>query len=472
MALPVQNYLLNKTMQLPSSIKKEEILIFLYNSSFVKLIKKYNLNLMNATKKQLICILNVLRESNPIPCLIKPDIPCNKYSLEQLDNFWQSQCKDLQQFAQQRPTTKKQYCSLLNQRLDKFLLKPVYNVPSSITKLIKKVDSKNTSSIAPKAGSSDITIKNLVLDRVSNERLFKDIYANTLEFKKYPFSLNSFKQASYNKNLRYFTQECFDWLKMQNEYLLRLPWDDKLRIIGYTHGGDKILNSYILGSLDYTQIYSRFSDYRDDRIFPLAFDFFMDSYNYKSSDEWMYSMIPEKKRTYELGVRFYNVFDDLHPKQITFNWQTYETIYRFVDAIRYKISEEAWERWIKSCIVGITQVINDAPSTPKSSFFVYRGVNDSSFLKFDSSNVFTNDLFMSTSLKIDIAYGFKNPKSKCCVFEIKVNPNSKCLFISPMSYYPTEYEILFAPGQHLLKTKQAQVDSNDRMLITNFTLLN
>lgn len=153
------------------------------------------------------------------------------------------------------------------------------------------------------------------------------------------------------------------------------------------------------------------------------------------------------------------------------NYAAYNLIYKFMDVVASKIKPQGWNRWVESFIDKVTKIINKSPPTPKDSFYIYRGVQDKSFVTFDSKNVFTNNLFMSTSLLIDVAYSFKS-NSKCCVFEMQVLQNTQCLFITPISNYSDELQILFAPGRHLLKTGTEHLDSENRMWITNFTILN
>jgi hypothetical protein len=474
----IKNYLNNKSSILPSSVTKEDIIDYLYNSPDTRFLQKYNFDFTQATKKQLICILDALRNKNPLKCMIDITRPCGdnltkfsklpQYSLKQLEGLWQSQCKNLEQFKHQRPKTVKDYCSLLRNRYDKYLLSPVDDVPPAIKKIIAKV-SKDTS--LPGVYPATISIKLLYLVRYDNSELFRLLYNNGFEIFKQNFSLDKFKQKiSINKNLHNFTPECFAWLQTQNDFLLNLPWNDKIRIVSYTYGGDKICNSYMLRSLNAKTIMDKFDRYERQRIFPLAYEIYTDLLTYASYADWMDSLIYGIYTNQLLSKIFEFTFDALKSVE-SYNFRAYTMIYKFMEQNANMIKPQAWNKWVESLIQGITQIINKAPSTPKDSFYVYRGVKEKSFVKYDSKNVFTNNLFMSTSLSIDMAYQFSNRYS-CCIFEMQVLQNTKCLFISPLSYFTEELEILFAPGRHLLKIGKDHLDSDNKMSITNFTILN
>jgi len=471
----IKNYLNSKSSIVPSSVTKEDIIDYLYNSSDTSFLQKYKLDFIKATKEQLICVLEILQDKLHKKCLINITRPCDnftkfsklpQYSLKQLEDLWQSECKNLEQFKHQRPKTVKEYCSLLRNRYDKYLLLPVDDVPPAIKKIIAKV-SKDTT--VPSVLSATISIKLLNPKLYDNNQLFRLINTNGFTIFEMNFSLDKFKQRSINKNLHNFTPECFAWLQIQNDFLLNLPWKDKIRIVGYTYGGDKICNNYILKSIDYKNIMDKFYEYEREYIFPLAFEIYLDSIKYASYADWMDSLIPVSEHA-GLSMIFELTFDAL--KSVEYNYRAYMTILKFIDLVANKIKPQGWNKWIESFIQGITQIINKAPSTPKDSFYVYRGVKNASFVTLDSRNVFTNNLFMSTSLSIDVAYEFKSNYSKCCIFEMQVLQNTKCLFISPLSYFPEEFEILFAPGRHLLKIGRDHQDSDNKMLITNFTILN
>lgn len=475
----IHAYVIDKHSQLPDFVTREDIIYYLDKSPDTSFLQKYKLNFKKATKQQLLCVLGKLQDYLHLKCLINISRSCGdnkikfsfskqpQYSLKQLENLWQSQCKHIEQFKHQQPKTVNQYCSLLRNRYDKYLLQAVFKVPPATKKIIAKVNKDTT---LPSVHSSKISIKLLKISQYDNRELFKRIDTNGFSIFEQSFSLDKFKQKSTNKNLHNFTPECFAWLQTQNDFLLNLPWKEKIRIVGYTYGGDKICNNYILGSIDYKKITNKFHDYERLYIFPLAFEIYIDFLKYASYTDWMNSLIPVKVHA-AFRKMFKLTFDALQLVP-SYNYAAYNLIYKFIDAVAPKIKPQGWIRWIESFIEEITKIINKAPPTPKDSFYVYRGVQDKSFVTFDSKNVFTNNLFMSTSLSIDVAYGFKNPLSKCCVFEMQVLQNTQCLFITPVSYFSDELEILFAPGRHLLKTGTEHLDSENRMWITNFTILN
>lgn len=84
----------------------------------------------------------------------------------------------------------------------------------------------------------------------------------------------------------------------------------------------------------------------------------------------------------------------------------------------------------------------DAAPRIKKSITVYKGKN--------SSNVYSDKSYISTSKNIEAAYDFSG--TKCCILVITVTPGSKVLDISYLSRYKDENEILLDRGGSLFVT--------------------
>lgn len=245
------------------------------------------------------------------------------------------------------------------------------------------------------------------------------------------------------------------WFNRNDEYIKQLSKQDIFTLIGYTNYSHIFLQPFFLGTKTETafennMIYSPvdFQKYYH----PLFFQFkrliekinnletilkqpnrnitIIDTKNEwtKKAIEWIQYF--KHSTNTPLSTQYWIYIYLLKNKQITFN----------------AISNAAME-YKKD----LSRIISNSPKT-QSRMVVYRGVNSDFYLRGQpSKNLFHAKAFLSTSLKATHATKYtepfqyhidKNITGKCCIKRIVIPKNSNVLFITGLSYFPHEMEIL------------------------------
>lgn len=433
------------------------------------------------------------------PCLFDISRPCGqngpkKYSFKELKDLWKNECQDLQEFAGKKPKTIKDFCGLLMNRYINVKFVALKDVPEKAKDLLKKWASKVSSSLVV-TNKTTLTLtlrsvavrtmggpREVVRTLVQNPILFtKNVYIGRPSyFGSYhfrPLKAKTDPTYLYNKNVDRFPH---DWFREQNDYVLGLSWRDKVRLLSYTYAGDKICNSFLLGTLCIANIVdSKFlSTYHAMYLFPLALDFYLNARTFASYEKWKAFCVPleggssttlKAWQVYkEDEARFF--FADLGSKPFD---DVYNSIVAFFNDEGKTLNLTAWYLWVGEYILHLNAIFAGAPPVPKGGFYVYRGVTDASYVNANKKNVFVNETFMSTSLDIAEAVKFKHTGvDPCCLFSIQVLPGARCLLAGALTYFADEIEILFAPGRHLFITKNQFTASNKKLSVTKFTLTN
>lgn len=410
----------------------------------------------------------------------------NKYTLPQLKDLWNNECKDLEEFAGKKPKTVEHFCGLMMGRYASLKFMALEDVPDKVKALLMKR--------AARVSSALVVTKAKVLRlefRVFNarhlggpvkilEHLAKGVLDPTLLSQKdvsiprLPPGYGFFKPKDAKKNPKYFYNKNVDrfpkqWLMDQNEYVLALSWRDKVRLLSYTYAGDKIANSFLLGTFDVKNVIdANFSVNYKLSLFPLALDLYLNARTFTSYAKWRDFCIADLWVLSEQEVHdFYR-----HLRSQPFE-EVYLEIIKFLSLEGQTLKTRAWYTWAGEYILHLNAIFGNAPRVPQGGFYVYRGVTDASYVNANRKNVFVNETFMSTSLDITKALTFKNTGANpCCVFSIQVLPGAHCLLAGALTYFTDELEILFAPGRQLFITKNQFMDSNGDLLVTKFSLVN
>jgi hypothetical protein len=269
----------------------------------------------------------------------------------------------------------------------------------------------------------------------------------------------------YNRNVDKFPRE---WIRQQKDYTFSLSWRNKIRLLCYTHGGDVMINSFILGTFNSDTIVRDVNSYTyNNKIFPLALDMYLHTRRFSTLDEWLAYGVCKDTGVLDVAL-LETFFDQVHN-------DTFENVYYhllgFLTQFGKHISDKMWYTWTAEYLLHLNHIFNDAPPAPPQGFYTYRGVKNTDFVKANSKNIFVNETFMSTSMDLTAALRFKST-GPCCLFSIQVLPGSKCLLPACLSYYNTEMEILFPPGRQLFITKRQFMASNAPVLVTRFSLMN
>jgi hypothetical protein len=423
-------------------------------------------------------------------CLLDPNRPCgkntskkkNRYTLPELKALWKNECKDLPEFQGKKPVMIVDYCRLLKKRYMDIKFVAIKKLPQKTVDALKKwlhnfsrpVPQQDT--LFLEVDAYDFVLKNSigtleVLEGKISQPLKRRHFAfhrgmtgtdfNMLKAKTDPHYL-------YNSNVaNTFPKQ---WFQQQKDYIVGLPWMNKVRLLCYSYAGDKICNSFILGTFSAKNVVdTEFRTNYSRRIFPLALDMYLHTRQFSTFEKWIAFCGHGGNLTVE--TRWRDTYD--HIKKLPFD-EAYDPILMFFYLEVDSISEKMWYTWAGEYALHLNAIISDAPRVPSPGFYTYRGVNDASFVTANKNNVFLNETFMSTSLGIEVGLKFKDPKSACCLFTLQILPGSRCLFLGSLSYFPQEMEVLFAPGRQLFVTKNQFKASNPNknLLVTRFSLMN
>lgn len=265
-------------------------------------------------------------------------------------------------------------------------------------------------------------------------------------------------KALINRNLTIDNFELIEiWAENQAQYMESLSWEDKIIVFCYTYGGDRMVNSLLLNqdisstkvippkTTDNNSPYARFLTCA---IYPLALFLFLEAKSFKTAETFSnaHGPIPEYFRQ-----RLISLWNEIQGgnKNTTFS-QTYERIFHFYVDNRDVFPIEILMDYIIAFKNRLEHIIKNAPKT-NVQFWLYRGISKKDYVVVGHHKrfVFQNVPFMSTSLNICKSSRFKDKGSNCCIQQILVPKGVACLFISMISSFPDEEEIVFSPGSYL-----------------------
>jgi hypothetical protein len=98
-----------------------------------------------------------------------------------------------------------------------------------------------------------------------------------------------------------------------------------------------------------------------------------------------------------------------------------------------------WMKAIEMFTNDLNRIIKNSPPLRKK-LVVFRGVKTDYYLTGSKNKFYKNQGFVSTSLSYRLSRNFAG--GKCCLKRIVLLPGTKCLFISGLSRFPNEIEIL------------------------------
>ena len=289
-------------------------------------------------------------------------------------------------------------------------------------------------------------------------------------------------QALINRNLTIDNfQEIGIWAERQEQYIQSLSWEDKIIVFCYTYGGDKMVNGLLLNQgISSKKVIpekiinnpnSPYSLFLSCRIFPLALFFFKEALSCKNGNDFsnMHGPIPEFFRQYLIS--FWN--DMIQTKKIRNFHKAYEPIYQFFVNHRDNFPTDILMDYITLFKNRLEHIIRNAPKT-SIQFWLYRGIDKKDYVIIGNEKrfVFRNVPFMSSSLNICKSSRFKSKQSSCCIQQILVPKGVSCLFISMISSYPDEEEIVFAPGSYMSPLTEDFIATNIQVDTRKFVIAN
>ena len=238
----------------------------------------------------------------------------------------------------------------------------------------------------------------------------------------------------------------------QNEYILGLNIVDTFTIYGYTFHGDVWVNSFLRGSFETNKFIHQlqtYDKYINENFFPFFFEcneFLQDmdtsvGFNMITSVN-CYTKVVDNKLGNQLNgnATLHNILTDIKRLYKNFEKSNNKSmVYVQMLTILQFFNGHFWNIIIKKYIKRLNTIILTAPSL-KQKMIVFRGVeNDFYFEGNDKKIFFKNKGFISTSLDYVKARGFAKGGP---IKKITLLPGSKCLFITPVSKYRFEIEVL------------------------------
>lgn len=215
------------------------------------------------------------------------------------------------------------------------------------------------------------------------------------------------------------------WYVKSLKYMENLSIRDKMTIMGYTFNGDVYANSYLMNnnSLDSylkTKIYSKETYLK---FFPLYFQ------------------AKEKIQKESNNISKYyigNKTEDLLGFVNLVNTSEIEIdVYNALMIYKGLFSKDFWIDVVKMFCQDLDRIIKNSPVVEKE-MILYRGAKDKYYK--NSSNIYVNNTFMSTSFDYNIPFQFV--AGGCCLKKIILKPGSNCLFMESLTQMPGENEIL------------------------------
>lgn len=223
-----------------------------------------------------------------------------------------------------------------------------------------------------------------------------------------------------------------EWIYKSIKYINDLPIEDKFTVLGYTHNGDELVNTYLLGNnpklktLIDNYYYESDKEKYNDWFLPIFFQ--------------MVKVIMSKRRDILI-----NKTDKLTlPKLRSFISnsvisETYEHILTKLKLFSYDFYVDC----IRMYEEDLKRIINNSPPMTNTSI-LYRGVKDKYYYPDPSNKVFKSSTFISTSYNPESAYEFSS--LNCCFKKIIAKPGTKGLFIEAVTLHSGEFEVLLSSG--------------------------
>lgn len=288
----------------------------------------------------------------------------------------------------------------------------------------------------------------------------------------------SFSLNNYNKSiaLNLYDAESENivdthWFKSVNEYIKALPAPDILTLIGYTFHGDVWANSYARGKFDQSKFLSGIThlyDYWISSYMPLFFQ----ALQVLESTKDPKTIINSDEGVYFVERQLGNVNMEAPLLKSSTVLEVIATItnknlniansskYLAMGQIAKHFTIDFWFKCIELYCKDLNRIIRQAPPL-KQKMVVFRGVKDDYYLKGSKKSLYTNQGFISTSIYYNKAANFAayvkntNKYNMCCLKRITLLPGTRCIFLSGLSKFPEEFEILL-PSDSVYQMRNAK----------------
>jgi hypothetical protein len=285
---------------------------------------------------------------------------------------------------------------------------------------------------------------------------FKSFFQPGLEF-----SMNNYNKSVslnlYDPN----DEEIVDpiWFKKTNKYIKSLNTRDTLTIVGYTFHGDVWANTYLRGKFDILEFYKEISNIKDFWLLHYMPLFFQALDVIKSYTTFEDIIIKDSITTFkeqQLGKFIINsnfLKNNISVTRVLqmLNRKNISTVSKYIALahVADKLNTKFWFLVLELFCKDLNRIINNSPPLRKN-MVVFRGVKNDYYLKRSKQLYYRNEGFISSSMYYNKAKSFasyiessKRPRI-CCLKRITLPPGTRCLFISGLSKFPEEFEILLS----------------------------
>lgn len=257
--------------------------------------------------------------------------------------------------------------------------------------------------------------------------------------KKIPFAKSfnipiTLSYNNYNKvaALELFKDQSYEidyvWFSSVNDYVQNLSTYDIFTVLGYSYHSYDYINKYLIGTMTSKSLQnllagtSNFDQY--------YFPFYMQAYTLLSGLNLNFLLdvtIQGTKKDISKWIK------DCLTRGLANAYPTFTKIMQYLPF-------EFWKSVMGMYKDDLKRIIEHAPAVRKE-MVVYRGVTDDYFLKGAKNLYYKNTAFVSTSLNPIHSYKYLRNK-QCCFKRLTLLPGANVLFISGLSFYPQELEIV------------------------------
>jgi hypothetical protein len=337
-------------------------------------------------------------------------------------------------------------------------------------KLIKYVNDEHKLACKDPSKPNLAALKDPVQFKTVSEKAELQRYENAASFKIHDLDkpkVNYFKTNSpdvvtsynnYNQSLSLYLYDPredykldLDWVNEVNNYVKTLSTEDVFTVLGYTFHGDQWVNNYMRGLFKQGSFYIGLGNWNStwgSCYMPLFYqckkiirspDFFPDVYIHKNVTKNPHPPGHSPHSAFKPTDTVSEVLNILMKDKSISNVDFYCALY----TIATHLKAEFWFRAMEIYIEDLNRIVKSSPPL-KKKLVVFRGVKSDYYLKGTKDNFYTNKGFVSTTLSTSVALGFsgKEKDAKCCVKRCVVLPGARLLFISGLSKFFNETELL------------------------------
>lgn len=284
-------------------------------------------------------------------------------------------------------------------------------------------------------------ITNIVYDiPYSTCPLQHNTYLNYLDTKKIPYitRFNKSIEINYNNYNKDVAMQLFkdhdididfDWFKKMDAYIRGLSNYDAFTILGYSYHSFDFINKYLVGEMTDSRLKAlMYEDMYKNYYFPFYVQMhsILDTLFIDPSNDDSYTHNSSKKKA-SAWVKWC--------RRKTAG-ECYKVILKIMRSFPYDFMKKVMELFKAD----LSRIINASPPIDKQ-LVLYRGVKDDYFMRDAKNRYYTNKTFVSCSLDPNHAYKYLRGNN-CCFKRIVMLPGTHALFISGISCYPNEMEMV------------------------------